>query len=859
MSWSRGSSVRRGAAGGRNLRQVDIILTVLNMSSLRALSACACLTLLTTGSAWAAPTREPAVKFDRRWLEPHFASGAMASAAERFRRGDNSRAIEGFAKAIRGLPARDPGRLAAQYVMANAHMEREEWSEAGALFEQLYTRYPVLAPYHAHYAARCRLRRGDSAGALQWAVKVPDDSVLRAETTLIELDALAALGRWTEVETRAGQFLETYPNGPRRAEAMFQRADAMENLGRPAAEIAALYRRIWSEAPLESWSRRAEERLAALVAKQPPPSPGSDKVPGKVETHPEELRRFSAEEWLTRSMIFFDRNQNEQAEAGFTQVLAALGAGAPAAAASGAADLRCKAEYHRAQSVFKQRNRTRAAPLFAQAHTACKQAGNGDLTVKALYQGGRCHHNIGNDDKAVELYGAVEKEGPQHSYADDARLRAAEVMTGAEQLDKAAALLASLPESYPQGDMVGEALWRLALASIRERKWDQALRWLDENLRRIPREDIWYAEGRALYWKGRVFVEQGQKDKALAEYTRAVKEYPLSVYAFLALERMRGEFPAARRELLRKLRATLSTGAAASPSRAPWQFAARPLFGTAPWKRAVELARLGFGSDARRELARLGFSAPDARDSARAKAGKAGASANDREDVYWITSVLLDRGRSWAAAHAIPRYSLNDFRTSYPEGLLAAKWRLAYPRAFPELVGPASKANRVPEALQLAIMREESAFNPRIESVANALGLTQMLVKTARRFSDGKTVTRDTLLDPGRNLELGSRYLSFLLDRYGGLAPLTIASYNAGEGAVDRWLGERGDLELDEFLELIPYDETRNYTKRVLSSYLTYAWLYEADKPVPELRFSLKPPRHERVGRPAGRTVRRPR
>jgi soluble lytic murein transglycosylase len=807
--------------------------------------------------------REAAVKFDRRWLEPHFASGALAAAAERFRRGDNSRALEGFARGIRGLPARDPTRLAAQYVMATAHMEREDWSAAGALFEELYTRYPVLAPYHAHYAARCRLRRGDSAGALQWAERVPDDSVLRAETVLIELDALAALGRWAEVETRAGKFLETYPNGPRRAEAMFQRAEAMENLQRPAPGIAELYRRIWAEAPMDSWSRRAEERLAALVARQPAASPGSEKVPGKGTAGPEDLRRFSAEEWLTRSMILFDRNQNEQAEAGFAQALAAMAGGAPAASAPGLAELRCKAEYHRAQSVFKQKNRTRAAPLFALAHTACKQAGNGDLTVKSLYQGGRCYHNLGDDEKAVALYAAVEKEGPQHSYADDARLRAAEVLTSAEQLDKAAALLASLPESYPQGDQLGEALWRLALAAIREQRWDEAHRWLDENLRRIPREQIWYAEGRALYWKGRVFVEQGAKDKALPEYTRAVKEYPLSVYAFLALERMRTEFPAARRELVRKLR--VAVGAGRSGSKGPWQFAPRPLFGTAPWKRAVELARLGFGSDARRELARLGFAAPDARDSARARSatagqnGKTAESTDDREDVYWITSVLLDRGRSWAAAHAIPRYTLNDFRTSYPEGLLAAKWRLAYPRAFPELVGPASKANRVPEALQLAIMREESAFNPRIESVANALGLTQMLVKTARRFSDGKPVTRDTLLDAGRNVELGSRFLSFLLDRYGGLAPLTIASYNAGEGAVDRWLGERGEMELDEFLETIPYDETRNYTKRVLSSYLTYAWLYDAERPVPELRFSLKPPRHERVGRPAGRTIRRPR
>jgi soluble lytic murein transglycosylase len=156
----------------------------------------------------------------------------------------------------------------------------------------------------------------------------------------------------------------------------------------------------------------------------------------------------------------------------------------------------------------------------------------------------------------------------------------------------------------------------------------------------------------------------------------------------------------------------------------------------------------------------------------------------------------------------------------------------------------------VPEALQLAIMREESAFNPRSESFANALGLTQLLIRTAQRFAPYR-VTRDTLLDPGHNLEIGSRFLSFQLQRYGGAVPLAIAAYNAGEGAVDRWVTEHaGDMALDEFLESIPFDETRNYTKRVLASYAAYSWLYFPARPVPQISFSLRPPERSRAGRP---------
>ncbi len=83
---------------------------------------------------------------------------------------------------------------------------------------------------------------------------------------------------------------------------------------------------------------------------------------------------------------------------------------------------------------------------------------------------------------------------------------------------------------------------------------------------------------------------------------------------------------------------------------------------------------------------------------------------------------MLDRGGVWSASHSLPRYGVTSYRLEYPAGLGEAKWKLSYPRAFPTLVDKNSKANQVPEALQLAIMREESAFSPRIESFANAIG-----------------------------------------------------------------------------------------------------------------------------------------
>jgi soluble lytic murein transglycosylase len=748
------------------------------------------------------------VPFNKKWLEPFFASGPEDKAAGRFRSGDFVGASKELARVLTGLPKDSPERNPLRFLYALALMNQSSCQAAGDIFEDLWLAYPLLAPYHAYHAARCRLRRGDGEGAFTWLSRVPSGSVPEADAVMVKVDAFIAAKRWAEVETEVSTFLSRFPKGPRRAEAMFLRAEAMKELGRPLAEIAAAYRKVWAEAPVETWATRANERLEALAKAAPAAEAAS-------------ITTRDIDELLSRGMILFDGNQNTAAEAALSAALAVPGADKATT---------CKLRFHLAQSVWKQRQRQRAAPLFDQAVADCREAGDKDLTVRSLYQGARSYASAGDKDKAIALYAQIEKDFPGHRLADDARLRTAEVLSDGGKDADAEKLLGDLADLYPKGDMAPESLWRLAFASWRGRDYAKALAWLDEILRRYPREDIWYAEGRALYWKARVFQKKGEGRKARESYERAVHEYPLSVYALFSLERMRKAFPEARTALVHELRKHMGD----VDKKSPWEFGKQAVFGEPGFLRAVEFARMGLGSEARRELGKLGL---------RVGGGKnEGAPATGREDVYWITAILLDRGGQWHASHSVPRYTLTGFRRAYPNGgRHEAEWRLAYPKAFADAVVRNCRANNVPEALQWAIMREESSFYPRAESFANALGLTQMMTRTAQRFAKWP-VTREALFDPDKNLEVGSRFLGFLLEHYDSAVPLVISGYNAGEGGVDRWLRERGDLELDEFIETIPFDETRGYTKRVLGSYLTYAWLYQPAKPVPQIAFTLKQP-----------------
>jgi len=150
---------------------------------------------------------------------------------------------------------------------------------------------------------------------------------------------------------------------------------------------------------------------------------------------------------------------------------------------------------------------------------------------------------------------------------------------------------------------------------------------------------------------------------------------------------------------------------------------------------------------------------------------------------------------------------------------------------FPRVPVPASP--RVETSLVLGIIRQESLFDPKATSQANARGLMQLLPGTAKQIArlDGLSHSNDaSLYQPAHNVVLGQAYLGRLLQRYDGFIPLAIAAYNAGPGNVDKWITTMGDPRQDpyswtDWVERIPFYETRNYVQRVWENYTAYKYL----------------------------------
>jgi len=156
--------------------------------------------------------------------------------------------------------------------------------------------------------------------------------------------------------------------------------------------------------------------------------------------------------------------------------------------------------------------------------------------------------------------------------------------------------------------------------------------------------------------------------------------------------------------------------------------------------------------------------------------------------------------------------------------------KLLYPDAYDHFIGPLTKEYKISPYLFYALVREESLFDAHISSSAGAVGLSQLMPSTAEDVAGRIGVKIGTLTDPYLNLRLGSWYLMHLMGRTENISQALFA-YNGGITRVRRWVREADGLGGDLVLELIPYQETSHYGRKVLVSSVLYGYFYEGVEP----------------------------
>jgi soluble lytic murein transglycosylase len=334
-----------------------------------------------------------------------------------------------------------------------------------------------------------------------------------------------------------------------------------------------------------------------------------------------------------------------------------------------------------------------------------------------------------------------------------------------------------------------EAQWRIGWIHYRQGRMADALtEW--QTLTEVKDGSLWDAQG--LYWSGRAWERQGDVGRAGSLYRHLCSDYPYSYYC----QQVR----------------VLPDGSQYAPSVMGVPVATQAM-GPSPrlgrevhYQRGIELRWLGREQEAGQEFASL-----------------ADRYLADRGALVELTTLLREAG----AYHFALRLARQHFREPLERGgdpVPVELWKAAYPVGYVPIIRDYA-VQRVDPYLVSAIIREESQYDPRAVSRVGAIGLMQVMPTTAQQVARRLGVPdpgRDQLFDYATNLRVGTTYIAELLEQFHGNTAAAIASYNAGPQIVSEWMTKFGQADLAEFVELIPYQETRQYVKRVLRSYREY-------------------------------------
>jgi soluble lytic murein transglycosylase len=379
----------------------------------------------------------------------------------------------------------------------------------------------------------------------------------------------------------------------------------------------------------------------------------------------------------------------------------------------------------------------------------------------------------------------------------------------------------TLVQDYPQSDYAPESGWRLLWPVLNSGNTSSYLSQAQHYLSQYP-----YARSapKALFWIAK--LQEGPKPlEATAAYNRLMEQYPSSYYAFRAKGRLkvltggkpdsgwvtsatRSDYPPTETDL---------NGLDILPS--PEQFADGEL-GRVLRSQARELQAIGAADDVRLLVGEsLHGDLPPA------VASWAEQVSGDRAKGMRTIRDALDK-----QTKAVFLANANNTRSVKPAGT-PDEMKLLYPVYFSQPVLDFGSKNKVDPYLIQALMREESYFNEFAISGSNARGLMQLLPTTARDVAGWENLPHfqtSDLFVPEVNIRLGSRYLGYLHQLFNGNAMPAVGAYNGGPNAMKRWVSSSTVLasDPDMFVERIPYEQSRDYIKKVFAGYWNYTRLY---------------------------------
>jgi soluble lytic murein transglycosylase len=427
-----------------------------------------------------------------------------------------------------------------------------------------------------------------------------------------------------------------------------------------------------------------------------------------------------------------------------------------------------------------------------------------DQNAQRLYILGEIAWASNDNDEFYRTVNELRQAAPTSTWLEQALLSVANLHLVHHEYDQALDAFRELQQRFPTGSRASYAHWKAAWLTLRFGRNQEAKKQFDEQIGMYPSGNETSA---ALYWRARLAEEDNQPGMARAYYQKLSDRFRNYYYAELGRERLQklpqvsdppGEYP-----LLDHI-PPLEHGDKVTLSELPTD--------DLHLQKAELLGNGGLVDFAVRELLAA----------ASADGGNWGAA--ETAQLYTDTG-HYDRAIE-VMKHSVPSYFAVDIPT-----LPRAYWEALFPRPYWADLKRFSLANGLDPYLVASLIRQESEFNPLAVSRANALGLMQLLPKTGKVVAHQvslKHYTPAQLFVPPVNLQLGTRYFRGMVDKFGGSFQHALAAYNAGSDRVEEWMGQGPYRDSPEFVESIPFTETREYVQAIMRNAAVYKQLYGA-------------------------------
>jgi soluble lytic murein transglycosylase len=672
--------------------------------------------------------------------------------------------------------------------------------------------------------ARIKLAAGDFNGA----ASLLDDKIFRLtsisdDALFLRADALAKLNRRVEARAAYEQLARDFPSSPRARDAVLRDAElALQN--NEAAAVPALVKKLTDANDPDALlltaraydqqgdQARAEQTFRRAYFYAPASQAAAEATRSTATPAP-----ANADEAITRANKLYEASRYTEAVDAYALAFARFPATADA-----------QARLRQGVAAF---NAKRYADAIAALNSV--PTGANDARVEALSYVAQSQARLRQWDAARTTTSEMRRAFPDHTLTKRALAAVGLVAKDLKDDAQAQNFFRAAVSAYLGAAEVAQAQFELAWAAHEAKNFSESARLLLEHLAQYADRNT-DNRGRAGYWAARDSERAGRLEDARTLYAAMLQRYDANWYGYLAKQRLdainRSRPNAntntnvdANANTRATTNANANDGAGLSANDSQLTRTVKNLStvtiaeetagaeSNEALRRADELNVVGLDDWAVEEVDRVLQSAPSSPRLSLAKA-----------------RILRSRNRNLQALLAMQK-PYPDYAQMKPEEMTREEWDAFYPLAYWDTISQEARARGLDPYRVAAFIRQETVFDPRAASHANAYGLMQLIMDTARRTAARIGVTPPTsteeLFNPQLNIKLGTAYLRAQLDTYGRVE-YAAAAYNAGPGRAARWKVELPS-EIDEWAEAIPFRETRQYVQGIIRNTLQYQRLYD--------------------------------